>query len=106
MSKLVKDFIEIKDIASLDALIERLSEIRAGLPEAARPEVKMRGDDVFGRKISICYFRPQTAEEIECDARCDEALRLSKEQELERLQDELGFSAMPKRRAGKPRIVA
>src|SRR5687767_4035409 len=106
MSKLVKDFIEIKDIASLDALIERLSEIRAGLPETAQPEVKMRGDDVFGRKISISYLRPQTPEEMECDARCDEALRLSKEQELARLQDELGFRPAPQRRTGKLRIVA
>jgi hypothetical protein len=106
MSKRIKDFIEIKDVASLDALIARLNEIRDSLPEDAEPQVKMRGDDVFGRKISICYLRPQTVEEVESDARCDEALRLSKEQELIRLQDELGFCPVPQRRTGKLRIVA
>jgi hypothetical protein len=106
MSKRIKDFIEIRDVASLDGLIERLSAIRDILPEGAEPQVKMRGDDVFGRKISICYLRPQTEEEMASDARCDEALRLTKEQELQRLQDELGFCPVPQRRTGKLRIVA
>jgi hypothetical protein len=106
MSKLVKDFIEIRDVASLDALIERLTEIRESMPETARPEVKMRGDDTFGRKLSIAYFRPQTPEEAESDARCHEAYRAAKEQELTRLQDELGFCPVPQRRTGKLRIVA
>ena len=106
MSKQVKDFIEVKDVASLEALIERLTEIRDSLPENARPEVKMRGDDVFGRKLSISYFRPQTEEEAESDARCHEAYRQSREQELNRLQDELGFCPVPERRTGKLRIVA
>ena len=107
MSKLVKDFIEIRDVASLDALIERLTEVRDSMPETARPEVRMRGDDTFGRKLSIAYFRPQTAEEAESDARCHEAYRIAKEQELTRLQDELGFCPVPqRRRAGKLRIVA
>ena len=33
----------------------------------------MKGDDIFGRLLSICYFRPQTPEEAECDARYAEA---------------------------------
>jgi hypothetical protein len=106
MSRMVKDFIEVKDWGSLDALIERLTEIRDSLPEAAQPEVKMRGDDVFGRKLSVAYYRAQTADEAECDARYEHAYRLSKEQELNRLQDELGFCPVPKRRTGKLRIVA
>jgi hypothetical protein len=103
---MVKDFIEIKDCGSLDALIERLTEIRDSLPDPAQAEVKMRGDDVFGRKISISYFRPQTEEEAECDARYAEAYRQSREQELSRLQDELGFCPVPERPTGKLRIVA
>ena len=106
MRKQVKDFIDIKDVESLDALIDRLNEIRDSLPEDARPEVKMRGDDVFGRKLSIAYFRPQTDEEAESDARCDEAWREKMEREVERLQDELGFCPVPQRRTGKLRIVA
>jgi hypothetical protein len=106
MSRMVKDFIEVKQWESLDALIERLTEIRAGLPEAAAPEVKMRGDDIFGRKLSIAYYRPQTADEAESDARCDEAYRQSREQALDKLHDELGFCKVPARRTGKLRIVA
>jgi hypothetical protein len=87
---MVKDFIEVADCASLDALIARLIEVRDGLPADARPEVKMRGDDVFGRRLSISYMRAQTAEEAECDARYADAYRQSREQELQRLQAELG----------------
>lgn len=106
MSRMVKDFIAIKDCGSLDSLIERLTEIRDSLPEEAQPQVRMQGDDVFGRKISIAYMRPQTVEEAECDARYAEAYRASREQELSRLQDELGFCPVPQRRSGKLRIVA
>lgn len=78
MSRKVKEFIEIKDYTSLDSLIEKLNEIRANLPADAEPEVKMKGDDVFGRLLCISYFRPQTAEEAECDARYAEAYRQSR----------------------------
>jgi hypothetical protein len=108
MSRRVKDFIEVKDLGSLDALIERLQEVRGSLPAGAEPEVKMRGDDIFGRHICISFYRPQTAEEAECDERYAEAYRQSRERELNRLHDELGFCPMPvpARRAGKLRIVA
>jgi hypothetical protein len=106
MSRRVKDFIEIKDYTSLDALIEQLIEIRDGLPAAAAAEVKMRGDDIFGRQLSISYFREQTAEEVECDARYADAYRESRERELSRLQEELGVVCRAPRRPGKLRIVA
>lgn len=77
MSRRVKEFIEIKDYTSLDVLIEKLAEIRDNLPEDAEAEVKMKGDDVFGRLLCISYFRPQTAAEAECDARYAEAYRQS-----------------------------
>lgn len=106
MSRRVKDFIEVKDTGSLDALIERLQEVRGTLPADAQPEVKMRGDDIFGRHICISYYRPQTEQEAECDARYAEAYRQSRERELNRLHDELGFCPVPARRQGKLRIVA
>ena len=81
MGRKVKEFIEIKDHVSLDDLIARLIEIRGSLPDDADAEVKMKGDDVFGRKLSVSYFRPQTAEEVECDARYAEAYRQSRESE-------------------------
>ena len=106
MSRRVKDFIEIKDCTSLDALIERLTEVRGSLPADAEPDVRMRGDDVFGRHLCISFYRPQTAEEAECEARYAEAYRESRERELSRLQDELGFCPVTVRRGGKLRIVA
>jgi hypothetical protein len=90
MTRLIKDFIEIKDCASLDSLIESLIAARESLPDNSQAEIRMRGDDVFGRQLSISYFRPQTAEEAECDARYAEAYRQSRKRELDRLQDELG----------------
>ncbi|MDQ3139849.1 MAG: hypothetical protein M3Q15_03900 [Pseudomonadota bacterium] len=106
MSRRVKDFIEISDTTSLDALIERLIEVRDSLPAEAAPEVKMRGDDIFGRQLAIAYFREQTPQESECDARYAEAYRQSRERELSRLQEELGVVCHPPRRGGKLRAVA
>jgi hypothetical protein len=81
MSRKVKEFIEIRDYRSLDALIEKLVEVRDSLPADAEAQVRMNGDDVFGRQLSIAYFRPQTAEEAACDARYAEAYRQSRAQE-------------------------
>ena len=105
MSRRVKDFVEIKDYTSLDALIEKLVEVRDSLPAAAEAEVKMRGDDVFGRQLSISFFREQTVEEAECDARYAEAYRASRERELSRLQQELGVVCHPPQ-AGKGKLRA
>lgn len=107
MSRRVKDFVEIGEHGSLDALIEKLIEVRDSLPASAEAEVKMRGDDIFGRQLSISYFREQTAEEAECDARYADAYRQSRERELSKLQDELGVVChVPQGRTGKLRIVA
>ncbi len=65
----VRDFIEISDHTSLDRLITTLTAIRDSLPGSAEPELKMRGDDVFGRRFSISYFRELTAEEAALDAK-------------------------------------
>jgi hypothetical protein len=98
MSRRVKDFIEIKDISSLDALIEKLIEIRDSLPPAADAKVKMRGDDIFGRQLAISFFRPQTADEAEYEARYAAAYRESREKELSKLQEELGMVCRPQDR--------
>jgi hypothetical protein len=73
MRRLIKDFVEVKDHRSLDQLIEQLIEVRASLPEGADAEIRMRGDDVFGRHLSISFSRPQTDEEAACDARYADA---------------------------------
>ena len=107
VSRRVKDFIDIEDHASIDDLIQKLVELRDSLPPEANAELRLRGDDVFGRKISVSYFRAQTDEEAECEKRYTEGAREAKERELARLQQELGvvcYAAPGKR--GKLRIVA
>lgn len=107
MGRRVKEFIDIGDHASLDELIVRLEEVRAILPEGCEAELRLRGDDVFGRKISISYFREQTVEEAECEARYADSAKDAKARDLARLQDELGVVcyAAPGRKS-KLRIVA
>ena len=69
MGRRVKDFIEISDYTSLDSLINALVAVRDNLPPDSEPELKLRGDDHFGRRLTICYLRKLTTEEAECDAR-------------------------------------
>jgi len=107
MSRRVREFVDIADHVSLDELIEKLAEVRTGLAEDSEAELRLRGDDVFGRRITICYMRDQTKEEAEVEKRYAEAEKEAKAKELERLQAELGVVcyAAPGRR-GKLRIVA
>ena len=107
MSRRVKEFIDISDHKSLDELIGQLTEVRDQLPEDSEAQLKLRGDEVFGHRLTISYFREQTDEEAECERRHIEAAREAKEKELERLQQELGmvcYQEPGKRR--KLRIVA
>ena len=69
MSRMIKDYVEIGDHASLDDLIARLSEIRDGLTPGAEAELRMRGDDIFGRHLCIAFMRPLTEEEAACEGR-------------------------------------
>ena len=107
MGRRVKDFVDIADNCSLDELIQRLAELRDSLPQDADAELRLRGDEVFGRRITIGYFREQTSEEAEIEQRYAERTREAKEQELARLQAELGvvcYTAPGKR--DRLRIVA
>ena len=96
MCRRVRDFIEIGERGSLDDLIDQLTEIRSGLPEDAEPEIRLRGDDVFGRHLCVTFWRPQTAEEAEIDARysgvCADPFRES----LELVHERLGFCPLPR----------
>jgi hypothetical protein len=107
MRRRVKEFVDVVDQLSIDDLINKLTEIRDNLPEDADAELRLRGDEVFGRRITICYSRDQTAEEAEVEKRYADEAREAKERELARLQAELGvvcYAAPGKR--GKLRIVA
>jgi hypothetical protein len=65
----VKDFIDISEFTSLDDLIRYLQAIRDNLPADHQAELKIRGDEVFGRRLTISYFREQTPEEMELDSK-------------------------------------
>ena len=106
MKRRVKEFVEIDEHVSLEELIGKLAEIRDSLPDECEAELRLRGDEIFGRRITVTYFREQTDEEAELEKRYAEASREAKEKELERLQAELGvvcYAAPGKR--GKLRIV-
>lgn len=65
----VKDFIEISEYTSLDALIRYLETIRDNLPADHDAELRIRGDEVFGRRLQITYFREQTPDESQLEAK-------------------------------------
>ena len=69
MPRRVKDFIDISEYTSLDDLIRYLEAIRDNLPPDCEAELKIRGDDVFGRRLTITYFRDMTPEEAEIEAK-------------------------------------
>lgn len=69
MPRRVKDFIDISEYTSLDTLIRYLETIRDNLPADHGAELKIRGDEVFGRRLTITYFREQTPEELELESK-------------------------------------
>jgi hypothetical protein len=89
MGRRVKDFIEISEYTSLDQLINTLTAIRDNLPENAEPELRMKGDDVFGRRLSVSYFRELTPEEAACEARYSDADLPGPNPAIEKLREKL-----------------
>ena len=106
MSKLVKDYLEIKGHGTLDALIARLVEVRDTLPQTGQVDVKLRGDDVFGRHLCVSFMREQTVEEADCDARYAHAYEESLQREAARLENELGSCDASDRPSRPLRIAA
>ena len=69
MTRRIREFVEIADRSSLDEVIDTLVALRNKLPPDSDPILRMQGDEVFGRRLSISFLRPQTQEEAACDAR-------------------------------------
>ena len=69
MPRRVKDFIDISEYTSLDRLIRYLETIRDNLPPDHDAELRIRGDEVFGRRLQITYFREQTPDEAELETK-------------------------------------
>ena len=90
MSRRVKEFIDIGDFASLDELIKKLVAVRDNLPSFAEAEMRLQGDEIFGRKLTISFMREQTEEEAGYDERYADAIHAAQQQMLERLQEEMG----------------
>ena len=96
MPRRIKDFIEISDFTSLDQLIHYLEAIRDNLPPEHEAELKIRGDDVFGRRLTITYFREQTAEEAGLEAKYSaEGEGDPSLEELRRRLDEIPYPSPP-----------
>lgn len=88
----VKDFIDISEYTSLDDLIRYLQVIHDNLPADHQAELRIRGDDIFGRRLTISYFREQTAEEVELESKYAGGDRESGNiEELRRKLDEVPF---------------
>ncbi|MBW0008480.1 MAG: hypothetical protein JO335_12320 [Sphingomonas sp.] len=69
MPRRVKDFIDISEYTSLEDLIRYLETIRDNLPADHQAELKIRGDEIFGRRLTITYFREQTPEELDLESK-------------------------------------
>lgn len=69
MPRRVKDFIDISEYTSLEDLIRYLETVRDNLPADHQAEMKIRGDEIFGRRLTITYFREQTADEVELESK-------------------------------------
>jgi hypothetical protein len=88
----VKDFIDISEYTSLNDLIRYLQVIHDNLPPDHQAELRIRGDDVFGRRLTISYFREQTPEEVELESKYAGGDRDSGSiEELRRKLDEVPF---------------
>ena len=90
MPRRVKDFIDISEYTSLDDLIRYLETIRDNLPAEHQAELKIRGDEVFGRRLTITYFREQTPDEAELELKYSEEKDATIE-DLRRKLDDVPF---------------
>ena len=91
MPRRVKDFIDISEYTSLDDLIRYLETIRDNLPSEHQAELKIRGDEVFGRRLTITYFREQTAEEEELESKYSSREDDADIEQLRRKLDEVPY---------------
>ena len=89
MPRRVKDFIEISEYTSLDDLIKFLGVIRDTLPADAEPELKVRGDEIFGHRLTISFLRELTPEEAEREARYSPAALPESDPTIDALQRKL-----------------
>lgn len=98
MPRRIKDFIDISEYTSLDDLIRYLETIRDNLPPEHQAEMKIRGDEVFGRRLTITYSREQTPEEVALE---EKYAASADDQSIGDLQRKLNEVEYPARKAGR-----
>ena len=104
MPRRVKDYIDISEFTSLDTLIRYLETIRDNLPAECGAELKIRGDEIFGKRLTITYFRELSPEEIELEARyANRSGGPDEEARLAELQSKLDDVPYRQKKAGTPR---
>jgi hypothetical protein len=64
-----REVIEIGECTSLNDVIEWLQLLQRRLSDDADAQVQVRGDDNFGWRITVSYFRERSAEEAELEDR-------------------------------------
>ena len=64
-----REIIQIGVCMPLDAVLERLQSLRLGFPDDAEPMVQVNGDDNFGWRLTVTYWREASAEELELEAK-------------------------------------
>lgn len=89
MPRRVKDFIEISEFTSLDDLIKFLNIIRDTLPEDGEAELKIRGDEIFGHRLTISFLRDLTPEEAALEAKYTGAMLPEPDAAIEQLREKL-----------------
>ncbi len=69
------EIIEIGECRSLHCVIDRLQMLRCSLSEDAEAQVKVDGDENFGWRLTVTYYRELTPEEAALDAKYRSAAR-------------------------------
>ena len=73
---MVREYVEIAECSSIEALIASLEAVKAQMPPGCSdPQVRLRGDDIFGRHILVSYSRPETEAELESSQRAQNFAR-------------------------------
>lgn len=67
MRKLDREIIEIAEGVALHVLNERLRALQCMLPQDSEARVTVQGDDNFGWRLVVSYFRELTIEEAEIE---------------------------------------
>lgn len=101
MRRRVKDFIEISEYTSLDDLIKYLGVIRDTLPADSEAELRIRGDEIFGHRLTISFLRDLYAEEAEREARYTGEPPPEADPAIEQLREKL--DQVPFRGSARPR---